>query len=695
MAKLTFTLTVEGLPQDTFVVTGYQGKESVSQSMFEQTLPCYGFRYHIDLGSRQQGISAQQVVDHSAMLTIKVNGDPVQYVHGVVRQFSQGEIGHHHTLYSLTLVPALERLSLRQNSRIFQQKTVPEIIAILLQEMGIEDFSFAMTGTSAMREFCVQYRETDLAFVHRLSAEEGLCYYIEQTDVKHSVVFVDDTSLVTKFSEPIIHNSLSGGVTDQPYISKFSITHQVEPSRLEMKDYSFKKPSYGFVQQQIGSDLSSQHDQYEHYDYPGRYKEDGTGKTFSQYRLEYLRRESHVAEGKSNHVALQAGVKFDLIENLDTDANRDWFVVEVIHYGSQPQALEEEGTHGATTYHNQFKVIPANLNWRSQPQPKPRVDGPMIALVVGPEGEEIYCDEHGRVKLHFPWDRYSAGNEQSSCWVRVSQGWAGGQYGFMAIPRIGHEVIVEFLNGDPDQPIVTGRTYHATNTPPYPLPDHKTKTVLRSETHQGEGFNELSFEDQSESEKVYLHAQKDFDVDILNDHTTHIKHDKHLLVENDRFTQIEHNQHLVVEGESCSKVTQDNTVVVEGSLHQKTANLESLDAGMEVHLQSGAKVVIEAGGEQTFKVGGNFVKVDASGVTITGANINLNSGGGAGSGSGFGGKIAALPNGVESPPPPLSVTPNFADAILRSAQIGMYIVPICGQQADGSCTLGEECRCKK
>ncbi|WP_194439834.1 type VI secretion system tip protein VgrG, partial [Vibrio fluminensis] len=666
-------------------------------SLWDGAEPYFGFRYKIELASRQSSIAVQDVVDKPAHLMMSIDGEPVQHVHGIVRQFAQGEIGHHHTLYSIVLVPALERLSLRQNSRIFQLKTVPEIITTLLQEMGIEDFSFALTGTPASREFCVQYRETDLEFLQRLAAEEGISYYIEQTDSKHSVIFVDDSALIAKYAQPVTHNSMASGVMNEPYISHFAIAHQTEPSHLELKDYSFKKPSYGFAQTQTGSDLSFQHRQYEHYDFPGRYKDDESGKAFSQYRLEYLRRESHTALGKSNHPALHAGVKFDLIENLELAANRDWLVVEVSHQGTQPQALEEEGGSGATTYNNQFKVIPADKTWRAEPQPKPQVDGPMIAIVVGPEGEEIYCDEHGRVKLHFPWDRYSGGNEQSSCWVRVSQGWAGAQYGFMAVPRIGHEVIVEFLHGDPDQPIITGRTYHATNTPPYALPEDKTKTVLRSETHQGEGFNELSFEDQAGTEKVYLHAQKDFAADILNDHSTHIKRDQHLIVENDRFTQVDNNQHLVVTGESRTKVNKDKSLVVDGSLHQKVSNLHAVDAGTEVHLQSGAKIVIEAGSEQTFKVGGNFVKIDASGVTISGATINLNSGGSAGSGSGFGGKIAENPLGVESPDNPeelkrFVVTPALEQQVLADLRQSTAVTMTCQKKPDGSCPL-DTCPC--
>ncbi|PYF77790.1 Rhs element Vgr protein, partial [Marinomonas alcarazii] len=263
-------------------------------------------------------------------------------------------------------------------------------------------------------------------------------------------------------------------------------------------------------------------------------------------------------------------------------------------------------------------------------------------------GEEIFCDEHGRVKLHFPWDRYSEANDHSSCWVRVSQGWAGNQHGMMAIPRIGSEVIVSFLNSDPDQPIVTGRTFNAKNTPPYLLPDNKTKTVWRSDTHQGEGFNEISFEDQVDNEKVYVHAQKDMETDVLNDSISHIGHDQHRQIDNDRFTQLNNNDHLTIKGERRHKVDKDHTLIVEGSLQQKVGSKAVLDAANEIHLKSGSKAVIEAGSEMTVKVGGNFIKIDAAGVHVVGSAINFNSGGSAGSGSGF--------SGLEAEPPTIKKT---------------------------------------
>ncbi|WP_406733047.1 type VI secretion system tip protein VgrG [Vibrio scophthalmi] len=722
MATLAFTIKINGLEDDTLVVRQFEGHETLSEGEFANQ-SCYGFRYQVELASRRSDLTADDIVDQSIELTMYRNGQCVQCVHGIVRSFSQGDIGHNQTFYSLTIVPALERLSLRQNSRIFQLQTVPEIISVLLQEMGIQDYAFALTRECLPREFCVQYRETDLAFIQRLAAEEGLVYNFEHVDGKHSVIFSDATELLPSLDMPITYNAQAGGVADTPYIHALQSQTQAEVAQVTLHDRSFKKPTYRFAQHAQASGLDYQRDDYEHFDYPGRYKQDESGKAFNQIRLDYLRREAHTANGRSNQPLLRAGYRFTLQDHLNPEFNREWLVVSVTHKGEQPQALEEEAGSGATTYTNNFKLIPATQVWRAVPQPKPQVDGPMIALVVGPEGEEIYCDEHGRVKLHFPWDRYSNGNEHSSCWVRVSQGWAGSQYGIMAIPRIGHEVIVEFLNGDPDQPIVTGRTYHATNVSPYTLPDHKTKTVLRSETHQGEGFNELSFEDQSDAEKIYLHAQKDFEADVLNDSTTHIKHDKHLTIDNDRFSEIKHNHHLTVAGESRSRISKDQTLIVDGSMHIKTGKLWVNDVGSEVHVKAGEKVVIEAGSEITVKAGGSFVKIDPAGVHIVGAAINLNSGGSASSGSGYAGQVAALPLGVESPDNPLEIqqiqvqaidvqSPLIGSAaatplamstektmilhqqVLADLATGTPITQTCQKRPDGTCPLSD-CPCGK
>lgn len=652
MARLGFRILIDDLDDETLVVREYHGQESVSDSLDEQGQLVSGFRYQIELASRRDDLTPLDTVDRNALLEVLRDNEVVQRVHGVVRQFSQGDTGYSHTHYSLTLVPALERLALRHNSRIFQHQTVPEIIVTLLQEMNITDCVFALKNPLPKREFCVQYRESDLQFLHRIAAEEGLMYsFIHQED-KHLLLFTDNNSGWLALESTIPYNTLSGGASEVAYVSQLVQHTRTQVSHTQLQDRSFLQPDYTFTQSAQALDTDYQLTHYEHFDMPGRFKQDAVGKVINQVRLEYLRREAHTATGQSDEAHLQAGVRFTLAEHLNPQCNREWLVVNIHHQGSQPQALEEYGSAGATTYSNQFTLVPTEHLWRATPQPKPKVDGPNMALVVGPEGEEIYCDEQGRVKLHFPWDRYSEGDELSSCWVRVAQGWAGAQYGMMAIPRVGHEVIVSFVHGDPDQPLVTGRTYHATNQPPYALPANKTKTVLRSETHQGQGFNELSFEDQSGSEQIYLHAQKDVEVMIENDHSSDIRHDLHLRVDNDRYTQIQTNDHLTVDGEQRLKIEANASREIGGAFQQKVTQKAILDSGSEVHLKGGNKVVLNAGSEITLKAGGSFVKVDAAGVHVVGSAIGLNSGGSAGSGSGYAGQSAVLPNVLQAVPVP-------------------------------------------
>ncbi|MDH0307680.1 type VI secretion system tip protein VgrG [Aeromonas caviae] len=638
---LQFTVKVGALPESTFVVAEFALDEALNRP----------FNLRLELASAQPDIDFGAVLDQPCELLVWYNGELQRRVCGVVSDFAQGDSGFRRTRYQLLVQPALWRLSLRQNSRIFQAQKPDEILSILLQEHGITDYAFALKNEHAKREYCVQYRETDLDFVNRLAAEEGMFYFHEFEAGKHRIVFADDAAALTQGPE-LFFNLGNRSLEQGPYVRQFHYREAVRPSDVELKDYSFKTPAYGLSHKKQGTELEHQRDTYQHFDYPGRYKADQSGKAFAQHRLDALRNDAVAGQAKSNCAALLPGQSFSLTEHPNGNLNTDWQIVRIQHTGLQPQALEEEGGSGPTLYHNEFGVVKASTTWRARigsPEAphKPMVDGPQIAMVVGPEGEEIYCDEHGRVKLQFPWDRYGSSNDQSSCWVRVSQGWAGGQYGMMTIPRIGHEVIVSFLEGDPDQPIVTGRTYHATNRPPYELPANKTRTVLRTETHQGEGFNELRFEDQAGQEEIYIHGQKDLNVLIENDAAWHIKHDEHRDIDNERVTRIKANDHLTVEGEKRDQIKADYSLTVDAILHQKLGQSLLVEAGQEVHIKVGDKLVLEAGSEITLKGGCSFVKVDPSGVKLVGPAIKLNAGGSAGSGSGWGGKAPVVPKGVE------------------------------------------------
>ncbi|HBA8276422.1 TPA: type VI secretion system tip protein VgrG, partial [Escherichia coli] len=463
-------------------------------------------------------------------------------------------------------------------------------------------------------------------------------------------------------------------------VSMFRYEAHVRPSSVQSQDYTFKVPDWPGMYEQQGESLNGQLEQYEIFDYPGRYKDEQHGKDFTLYRIESLRSDAEKATGQSNSPKLWPGTRFTLTGHPQKMLNREWQVIQSILSGDQPQALHGSQGRG-TTLGNQLEVIPADRTWRPRVQSKPKVDGPQSAIVTGPAGEEIFCDEHGRVRVKFHWDRYHGMTEESSCWVRVSQAWAGPGFGNLAIPRVGQEVIVDFLNGDPDQPLVMGRTYHEDNRSPGDLPGTKTQMTIRSKTYKGSGFNELRFEDATDKEQVYIHAQKNMDTEVLNDRTTDVKHDHTETIGNDqKITVVKgqtvqvgtrkeggHDQSITVANDRCITVRNDQTlqvtndrtvsvsnddglyvrndrkVTVEGKQeHKTTGNHVSLvegkhslvvkgDLARKVSGALGIKVdgdiVLESSSRISLKVGGSFVVIHSGGVDIVGPKINLNSGG--------------------------------------------------------------------
>ena len=636
---LQFTARVGGLPSDLFSVVGFKLTERLSEV----------FQGHLELASTDPSIQAAEILEQPVDLVIWQDSMPLRRFTGVVNEFVRGDAGHRRTRYELIIQPPLWRLGLMHNSRIFQTQGTDTIVRTLLEERGIIDSIFDLKRTPEQREYCVQHRESDLAFLERLAAEEGWHYRYEQGsvdgDTQSALIIADHHGDAPKL-EPAAYNAKAGGSTQRPAVYRFRYEERVRVASVAMKDYTFRNPAYALMHEHASGDLKHRED-YQHYDYPGRFKADASGQPFTEARLQSLRNDASTASGESNRPDFSPGAKVELTEHDSDNLNREWLLTSIIHTGTQPQALEEEGGSEPTTYHNQFNAIPADLTWCPQTPHRPLMDGPQIAIVTGPEGEEIHCDEHGRVKVRFPWDRYSKNDQHSSAWLRVSQGWAGGQYGFMALPRIGHEVIVSFLDGDPDQPIITGRTHHVTNTPPYGLPEHKTRTTLKTKTHKGEGSNELRFEDEADQEQIYLHAQKDLDLRTEHNRTEVIKNDSHLTVENNRFSQIKGDDHCTVGGDKRESIGGDCSQSIGGTFHQKSARTIASEAGTQVHHKAGAKVVLDAGAEITISAGGSFIKLDPSGVTLSGPGIKINSGGGPGSGGGQSVADPALPNHLQ------------------------------------------------
>ncbi|UJR54075.1 type VI secretion system tip protein VgrG [Dickeya zeae] len=611
---LQFTVKVGALPDTTFAVVDFELSEALNQP----------FALSLNLASSQPGIDFGAVLDQPCELLVWYDGELQRRVSGIVSRFAQGDTGFRRTRYQAEVRPALWRLGLRTNARIFQTQKPDAIISTLLDEAGITDYAFALRHEHAVREYCVQYRESDLAFIHRLAAEEGLFYFHEYEAGKHRVVFADDAGALTKGPE-LFFNLAAQGLSEGAYVRRFRYAEAVSTAEVALKDYSFKTPAYGLLHNRMSSELDHQRESYQHFDYPGRFKQDPSGKAFTGYRLDALRAGAMTGAGESNAAELMPGGTFTLTEHPNPAFNLAWQVVAVTHSGQQPQALEEESGGEPTTLSNSFEVVKATTTWRAAMPYKPMVDGPQIATVVGPAGEEIYCDEFGRVKLQFPWDRYGASDDQSSCWVRVSQGWAGGQYGLIAIPRIGHEVVVSFLEGDPDQPIVTGRTFHATNPSPYPLPANKTRTSLRTSTHKGAGFNELRFEDQAGQEEVFIHAQKDMNTVVLNNRSTAVNASHTENVGGDQTVVVQHNQTVSVKENQVTEIQGEQTVAVTKNRHTTVDDNESLQVknNIAIQSQSGDILIATAGGFIAIDKDGN-ISITGKGLVLNGTRIDLN-----------------------------------------------------------------------
>nr|WP_306798053.1 type VI secretion system tip protein VgrG [Pectobacterium carotovorum] len=603
---LQFTVKVGALPASTFAVVDFQLSEALNQP----------FALSLNLASALPDIDFSAVLDQPCELLVWYEGELQRRVSGIISAFAQGDTGFRRTRYQAEVRPALWRLGLRTNARIFQAQKPEVIIGTLLEESGITDYAFALRHDHAPREYCVQYRESDLAFITRLAAEEGLYFFHEFEEGKHRLVFADDAGALSKGPE-LFFNLATQGLSEGEYVRRFRYAEAVSTAEVALKDYSFKTPAYGLLHSKMSGELAHQRESYQHYDYPGRFKQDPSGKAFTGYRLDALRTNAMTGSGESNAAMLMPGSSFTLTEHPNPTLNSGWQLVAITHSGQQPQALEEESGGEPTTYSNSFEVISAKSTWRADLPYKPMVDGPQIATVVGPAGEEIYCDEYGRIKLQFPWDRYGSSDDQSSCWVRVSQGWAGGQYGLIAIPRIGHEVIVSFLEGDPDQPIVTGRTFHATNPSPYPLPANKTRTSLRTSTHKGAGFNELRFEDQAGQEEVFIHAQKDMNTVVLNNRSTTVTADHTESVGGNQAVSVVKDQSTEIQGQQSIAVTKNRNTVVDDN--------DSLQVKNNIAIQSQKGDILIATDKGFIGIGADgVINIKGTHIVINGQQIDLN-----------------------------------------------------------------------
>ena len=549
-----YRYTLDAGEKHTFDVISFKLTEGLSEP----------FRLELMLSSFDPNISFSALMDQSVTFTFWQGEQPVRYLNGIVTSFGVGKTGFVRTHYQMVVEPALARAAFQSDSRIFQHQNSEKIIRTLLQKNRVEKVSFEPLPSDWEREYCVQYRETDLAFIERLAAEEGWYYYFDHRADNHELRF-GHQSIASPILGTLTYNAKPAGDRSFACLWRFDYCRKVTTTSQTLRDYTFLNPNYN-LEHQHHSQASALTDSdtsksavnsatvYEKYDYPGRYKKDEQGNPFSLYRLESELALSETANAAGDDMRVIPGYGFTLEGHANSAFNQDWLVVRVEHFGKQTGTLDEEAGEEGNRYENTLFLIPHNKPWRSPLKPRPIIRGTQVAHVTGPEGEEIYCDEWGRVKLQFPWDRLGNFDEHSSCWVRVAQGWAGAQYGNMMIPRIGHEVLVKYLNGDPDQPIVVGRTYHSTTEPPYELPKHKTRMTIKSKTHKGNGFNELRFEDEMGREEVFIHAEKDLNHIVKHDETTQVGHD--------RTEQVGRNETIHIGNDRMETVGQDEDLTI-------------------------------------------------------------------------------------------------------------------------------------
>ncbi|HJR30012.1 MAG TPA: type VI secretion system tip protein VgrG [Pseudomonas sp.] len=664
-----FTLLIPTVRND-FKVLAFDGTEVISSL----------YSIQVELVSEYPDFDLESLLGQPAFLQFGLNSEGI---HGFIAAVSAGDVGHRLTRYSLTLVPSLHFLQFSHDQRIFQGQTVPHIIAQVLKGHGIQADAFTFhVRTSPEREYCTQYGESDFEFIQRLCAEDGIAWHHQHSPEGHVLVFTDDQTFFPKMGETSYQQD-SGLVTEHSVVSQFCLRFSTRPSTVTRRHYDLKRPNV-LVESRFTAEFIPE---LEDYRYPLFFENENRGKQLARQALERHRADYQLAEGNSDQPCLRSGHFFSLTEHPRATYNDLWLLLSVTHSGKQPQVLEEVVTSDAKSedgftqgYRNRFSAIPWDVFYRP-PMLAPR---PMLvcqtARVTGPPGEEIYCDEYGRVRVEFPWDRAELNSEKSSCWLRVASSWAGEGFGAVTIPRVGMEVVVTFQEGDPDQPLITGCVANKVTSVAHRLPENKTRTVLRSQSSpRNGGYNELSIEDRTGQEKIYLRAQRDIEQLILND--------SHSLISNDRFEQVDNNSTSLIKGEEfhttqgvrSTVIGGDELITISGNSSTTSAGSLVIQAGQQAHVTA-THVVIDAGMSLTLKAGGHHIVINAGGIF---SSVPIVEGGAPLAGIQ---PLQAL-QAVTSNPNPVITSP--LSIVTGARQQAADYCPLCEACLAGQCSIGE------
>jgi type VI secretion system secreted protein VgrG len=573
------------LGADKFLLRHFQGEERFSEP----------FHFTLELISQDNAIDFTQIVGKSITLTISLASGDSQYINGIVGRFVQSGGDARFARYQAEVYPWLWLLTMNSDCRIFQNMTAPDIIKKVFSDAGFTDFTDSLTGTYGTREYCVQYMESHFAFVSRLMEEEGIFYFFTHDSSSHKLVLADDASAYQTCPGLTTATMQKGLTTAEDIVSSCALEQQVVPGQYKADDYYFVTPSTDLLSTASGSDTSRSI-----YEYPGIYTTTSDGDTRTSIRLSQLDVPGKSVNGTSYCWAFRPGYKFTLAGHARADMNTEYVLTWVSHSADQ-NAL----------YTNAFTAIPSSVVFRP-PHVTPRalIHGSQTATVVGKAGEEIWTDQYGRIVVQFHWDQVGTNDEKSSCWIRVAQGWAGKQWGNIFIPRIGQEVIVSFLEGNPDRPIVTGCVYNAQQTVPYTLPDEQTKSTIKSNSSKGgNGFNELRFEDKAGSEEVFFQAQKDMNVKVLNDQTITITNNRTVTVQqkDDTLTVSQGNRTVSVStGNETHTVQGKRDITVTGNVtHTDKADFSRTVSG-NYSLKVSGNLTIDVSGSVSIKAGTSF-----------------------------------------------------------------------------------------
>lgn len=667
-----FTLLIPSVRND-FKVLAFKGTEAISSL----------YAIQVELVSEYPDFDLESLLSQPAFLQFGLNGEGI---HGRIEDVFVGEAGKRLTRYHLTLVPVLHYLQFSHNHRIFQYLTVPQIIAQVLKGHGIQADAYTFhVSTSPEREYCTQYAENDFEFIQRLCSEDGVSWHHQHSQDGHQLVFTDDQTYFPMLGDTPYQQD-SGLAADHPVVSQFSMRFSTRTSTIMRRGYDLKRPSL-LLESQFTAEFSPA---LEDYRYPVLIENEKLGKQIARRALERHRTDYQLAKGKSDQPILRSGHFFNLIEHPRQQCNDLWLLLSVTHSGKQPQALEEAITSDVKSadgftqgYRNSFSAIPWDAFYRPPLVTRQSVLVSQTARVTGPKGEEIHCDEYGRVKVEFHWDRAELGSDKSSCWLRVSSSWAGDGFGAVTIPRIGMEVVVTYLEGNPDNPLITGCVPNKVTPVPYPLPANKTKTVLRSQSSPASGgYNELSIEDRSGQELIYLRAQRDMEQRVEND--------SRLEVGNERRETIKGNSITVLEAEEQRTVTADRKVdlkandylQVASSSHTRVGQAVVIEAGQQVHLKAGAHLILDAGASVTLKGGGQHIVIGPGGIF---SSTEIQIGGAPAAGTTAAPVLPGMLEGLTAPPAlPLPSLPFYQQQAVAGA---LLPIPGCQLDASGHCPI--------